>query len=369
MSTQSIYLPGLNGIRAIAAIGVVVSHITRRGADFGLDPYLFGSYEGETVGWDLAEFGVTMFFTLSGFLITYLLLIERQNAPVNILKFYMRRILRIWPLYYAYILVCVIVWFLFQLHPNYDVFAFYIFFAANVPFIMSASMPFLIHFWSLGVEEQFYLFWPWFTKFGLRTMVTLTILIIVILVSVKVSLHLLYPNSLFEKIIHVTRFHCMLIGCLVALLYYQRNVFFQKFFEKPLTQAIGWIGIATIVVNKFHIVSLLDHEFVSIITAAVIVGQITKKGLISLENRIMDVLGKLSYGIYIIHPVLIFLLSKILKDITDYMPLNYFIVYGAILMSTILLASISYRYLEKPFLRLKSKKYTVLETTSMGNTN
>src|SRR5690606_24795997 len=90
-----IYLPGLNGIRAIAAFAVVISHTNGRLGEFGLSklPY-----------WDLAGFGVTIFFTLSGFLITYLLLKERaKTGTIKVRKFYVRRLLRIWPLYYFYL--------------------------------------------------------------------------------------------------------------------------------------------------------------------------------------------------------------------------------------------------------------------------
>ena len=91
-SNKEIYLPGLNGIRAIAAIAVVISHITVRNKDFGLNPFVFGFFENGTPrGLDLAGYGVSMFFTLSGFLITYLLLHEKKKQLIDIKKFYFRR--------------------------------------------------------------------------------------------------------------------------------------------------------------------------------------------------------------------------------------------------------------------------------------
>ena len=74
---KPIFFPGLNGLRAIAALAVVFSHITVELGQFNLSPFLFGAREnGNPRGLDFADFGVTMFFSLSGFLITYLLLAE-----------------------------------------------------------------------------------------------------------------------------------------------------------------------------------------------------------------------------------------------------------------------------------------------------
>src|SRR5688572_17546909 len=98
--SNRIHLPGLNGIRAIAALAVIFSHI-------GLSLHQFGLKSLPDI--DLAGYGVTIFFALSGFLITYHLLIEKQRFErVNIRQFYIRRILRIWPLYYLYIALVII---------------------------------------------------------------------------------------------------------------------------------------------------------------------------------------------------------------------------------------------------------------------
>src|SRR5436189_6466393 len=97
MDKKGIHLKGLNGIRTIAALSVVLSHTFKRFHEFGLK---------QSNGWDFAIFGVTMFFTLSGFLITFLLLKEKETfSDINIKSFYVRRILRIWPLYYLYLII------------------------------------------------------------------------------------------------------------------------------------------------------------------------------------------------------------------------------------------------------------------------
>src|SRR5258708_22830536 len=93
---KTVHLPGLNGLRAIAALAVVTSHITLWLKEFGLNNKIFVTdTAGNAIGLPLAVHGVTIFFTLSGFLITFLLLKEKEAGPIKIKDFYIRRILRI----------------------------------------------------------------------------------------------------------------------------------------------------------------------------------------------------------------------------------------------------------------------------------
>src|SRR5574342_632830 len=106
---RTVYLPGLNGLRAIAVLAEVVTHITFELEAFKLDPFIFGSFKnGVLRGLDVAGFGVRIFFAISGFLITFLLQKDKEIQPIKIKNFYLRRILRIWPLYYLYLAIAVL---------------------------------------------------------------------------------------------------------------------------------------------------------------------------------------------------------------------------------------------------------------------
>lgn len=363
-TTKTVYLPGLNGLRAIAAIAVVISHITLGLNEFGLNNKIFGTdMDGNASGLKLAGYGVTIFFTLSGFLITFLLLKEKEfTGHIRIKDFYIRRILRIWPLYYLYFLVCIVTIFIYGLTFTKSSIPFYIFLAANIPFILGKTLPFLAHYWSLGVEEQFYLFFPQLAKQSNKKLLRVAVALIFILLFIKFIFWLLSKKYNIEipfLAISVTRFHTMLIGVVGAVLYYYRNQKFLYFTTHKLTQILAWGCIFLITINKFHIASVIDGEIVSLTSLCLIVGQVTKKNnLINLENKVFDFIGKISYGIYVIHPILIFYFSRVIGHLAD-ITINYIIIYFFIIACTISFAFLSYEFYEKKFLKLKSRYATV----------
>lgn len=366
--SKTVYLPGLNGLRAIAALAVVISHITLGLGEFGLNNKLFGTdLEGNAKGLNLGGYGVTIFFTLSGFLITFLLLKEKEETKLKIKEFYIRRILRIWPLYYLYFAICLITMLCYGLTINIVSIPFYIFLAANVPFILGGTLPFLTHYWSLGVEEQFYLFFPQIAKFSNKRLLNISIAIIFIFIFLKFIFWVLdrkYGIHIPYRAIDVTRFHNMLIGVVGAIFYYNRNARFFSISTHKITQIFSWIIVLLLTLNKFHIASVIDGEIVSVITVFLILGQITKRNnIINLENSVCDFIGKISYGIYVIHPLIIFYFSKLLGQFNSDNLTNYFLVYTLITVTTILTAYLSYKFYEKRFLKMKLK-YSMVKSTN-----
>ncbi len=358
---QLIYLDGLNGLRAIAALAVLFSHTTSELANFGLSSFVFGKYpDGTPITTLLAGFGVTIFFALSGFLITYLLLHEHKwNTTINIKNFYIRRILRIWPLYYAYLVLSILTLILFKIDFRESFILYYVFMASNVPFIMASEIPFLGHYWSLGVEEQFYSFWPWVIK-RTNSMLVLTIMVFISLILIKCALRYIDirfhdGNSTWPYLsVHVTRFHCMLMGAIGAIFYFRRDWRFLKMMNNYPIQLSAWLVIFLALFNKFHVASFLDNELIAVVTVVLIVGQIEKSHrVLNLENRALNFIGRISYGIYVLHPLIIFYAARAV-GFFKFTP-GYFAVYVSIFFVTIFVSYLSFEFFEKKFLVMKVK--------------
>jgi peptidoglycan/LPS O-acetylase OafA/YrhL len=364
MSTKTIYLPGLNGLRAIAALAVVFSHTTLALPDFGSDFNLFGfTAVGKPKGYLLASYGVTIFFTLSGFLITYLLLLEKQKQPIDIKKFYIRRILRIWPLYYTYFAICLITIFIFHKEFNTISAICITFFTSNNPYIYIIGLPFLAHYWSLAVEEQFYLFWPWIVKKVEKNLIPIIFALIVIQNVFRVIVWYLYPSSDIANFSIINRFDTMMIGALGAILYVQNHKLFLKFIDNKITQFIGLTIIGLLIINKFHTNAIVDTFIISIVTLILIIGQINiKNRLINLDIKIFDFFGKISFGIYIYHPLLLFFLSLIIKGLKIETCYKTAIAYLFTFIFTILIAYISYHCFEIKFIKMKNK-FTIIKSS------
>ena len=165
--TPNIYFPNLNGVRFVAAMAVVIHHVVQFQQFFDPSFEIRGAASIDLMG----PLGVVLFFVLSGFLITYLLLTEQATTGrIAVKEFYIRRVLRIWPLYYLIVLLGLVIL------PRIDFLAvpvltdnisrhyalrvfLYVAFLPNVASALS-PIPFASQAWSVGVEEQFYLIWP-----------------------------------------------------------------------------------------------------------------------------------------------------------------------------------------------------------------
>src|SRR5665213_2193987 len=153
-----LHLKGLNTYRAIGALTVIIGHIELFKLNNGLDNGLklpFFKYTG-------GHIGVILFFALSGFLITLLLLRERETYnTISLKKFYLRRIFRVWPLYY---LIIFLSWFLTDYSPSQSTLLLCLTIFPNIANAFNIGWAASPHIWSIGVEEQFYLGWPHIIK-------------------------------------------------------------------------------------------------------------------------------------------------------------------------------------------------------------
>ncbi len=358
---SKLHFPGLNGLRAIAASGVVVRHLS---AD--LEAKLQFTYAARS---DLAGYGVTLFFVLSGYLITYLLLLEKvKTNTISIKKFYTRRILRIWPLYYAYLLIALLCIYFFDWQGFQSwIIPLYLFLLPNVSMMIGVDVNNLInHYWTLGVEEQFYIFWPLIIKWSkhiLRTLVIFAAVFFILKVTV-ILLNSRVPLSYARAFFYYNRFHCMALGGIAATLIHAKSALFYNLITSYVFQCIGWLSMLLVIFNKFNISSTFNQEIFSVIAVILIVNvSQNPKSIIRLENSVWNFLGKISYSIYVIHPLCIFICSKLLYHLNiDFIP-RLILIFCFVCASTICLSYLSYTYFERWFIKRKDK-FSVIKSTA-----
>jgi len=375
-TSERVYFPNLNAVRFFAASLVVAVHVEQARSMFGLQniwkvPMFYA----------LGDKGVTLFFVLSGFLITYLLIKEKnKNKTISIKDFYLRRILRIWPLYY--LIVCLALFILpsfsffnwpiwtESLHSNFNSkVLLFLLILPNVSQALYPSIAFGSQAWSVGVEEQFYLFWPWIIKYSGR-LGTILLLIVIGMPLIVNFLYFISNNRIgqgnllnvinFLKLyLSATRIDCMAMGGLAALILIRDKQSCLRVVFHPVVQLINTAVVIYILLTGFYVQYMSNIIHSAVFSILLINLAANPKRIFNLENKWADYLGTISYGIYMYHPVCIFLMLKFLQSVG--LPLNeiavWLLFYLLSFVSTILLASVSFKYFEKPLLLLK-KRFT-----------
>lgn len=364
---RAVYFPNLNGLRFIAALWVIIHHIEQIKLIFKVDNYWHLPFV-DLIG----KLGVVLFFVLSGFLITYLLLQERRaTGTISIRHFYLRRILRIWPLYYLIVFLGLFILPLIPffdiplysdlLHRNFLIKA--VLFIVILPNLVATPVPHINQTWSIGVEEQFYAFWPLLLKkvgHPLRAALgTITVYLLI-----KFSLILLpqiginnQAISFIAKFWNSFNVDCMAIGGVIAwALFYRRENILRVLFNR-------WVQVATYLITAAMIfwgveIPYLHQETYACLFAIIILNlAANNQTIIRLEHPVLHYLGKISFGIYMYHMIAILIAFKVLQPI---FPGNNLLLYSASILLTILMASASYEWFEHRFIKAKVKFSTVL---------
>jgi peptidoglycan/LPS O-acetylase OafA/YrhL len=393
MENNKVYFPGLNGLRFFAAFAVVVTHIELV-KHFQGYPTLWVENTGPELSvknilqkfvFEAGGLGVYFFFVLSGFLITFLLLSEKEKTgTVAIKKFYWRRVLRIWPLYY---LIVILGFFVIpylttgglnftnkELNDNYGLNLFlYLIIFPNIAHAMFNPVPLISQTWSIGVEEQFYIIWPVLAKKA-KNIFKMLLLVFFIMIGIKVFLLLLLKLGFTSKAILVlkkffamSKIECMTMGGMGAYFLFHYKEKFATYIYHPLVLPLSLLGIPLLIL--FTPAALQDgvHLVYSLLFLCIIANVSgNPQSFLKLENKIFNFLGQISYSIYMYHFMLIPAMFYVFKKI-GILPSNQLlpqlIMYFSITAVTVLVSWLSYSYFEGWFLKLKSK-YTIIKSGS-----
>lgn len=306
-----VYFKNINGLRFLASLCIVVHHIEQIKHTYGLP-----NYWGSDVVEMLKHFGIVCFFVLSGFLFGHKVLKKNQlDAKV----FLFHRFRKFYPLYFLLVVFALFVFpkiSLFQV-PNFDyntlrnpfLTVSYMAFLPNVTLATFSAVPFLAHTWFLGVLEQAYFIIVFaFRRFKIKSVF---IAILFIYFSIRVLLkcfHSFIPNF-FDQFIHQFSIDCVVIGGLFALFLNKQN--FQKIVCKNLLFIFSLVSVLLLLVFGIKIPFVL-YEVLSLLLGVIICNFAKRDNLkLGLENVVFNFFGKISFEVFLFHPIAIVLGIKL----------------------------------------------------------
>ena len=340
-STKPIYrIPTLDGLRAISIAMVWWGHLSGTpGVNFGMS---FAS--------QIANTGVRVFFVISGFLITSLLLNEQERTSrISLKDFYLRRIFRIFPAFYFYIAVAVLLVVLGRVAVKPGDLLFAVTYLSN---FHHDHAWYVGHLWSLSVEEQFYLLWPAVVAFSSRK-TAIRVAVAVMLTAPLFRLYFYYGTQVAHEgvgKIFPTIADALAAGCLLA--YFQtelaQNARYQRFKASPLFAVVPLVVVAALFTFDHPMVNFAVGQTAMNIAIAMCIDWTISRPNNALgrllETRPFVFVGVLSYSLYLWQQPF---LNRYMHSVFTQAPLNLICAFAA--------ACFSYYLIEKPFLKLKKR--------------
>lgn len=351
MKADNSYVSYLDGFRGYAILFVLLSH-------FGLAQL------------DIAFLGVTLFFFVSGFLITKLMIVEfSKKDTISLKEFYIRRLLRLYPALILMLLVSIIV----LLIHNYQIIwndilsgIFYftnyylVYFKPPLPdenYLLVSKI-----LWSLSVEEHFYIIFPFvFSLLYSKTnkkfyYIILSLLVIFLLVRIGIYFSNSDRSNLFQQTYYPThtRADSILYGCFSALLIYRYPAnWYKKLYNSHFWVAVSFIILGTtLIYNNLFFQTTVKYTLQGLAFFIIIpaFASLYKTGFVNkiVDNKLMVYIGKLCYSLYLFHWVAL----KIANFYFDGNSLQWLALTISI---TVILSLFSYYVVEKPFVRLRRK--------------
>lgn len=338
------HLPSLDGFRGISIMIVVISHLVLYTKNYALATIFNGTL------------GVHVFFVISGFLITTLLLKERiEHNGIQLRNFYIRRFLRIFPVAYLFIACIIGLNIIFGLHVSMLEIIGSVFYLMNFSYFRQNGSWYTEHYWSLSIEEQFYLLFPFILKKSIKTYLLVMLTLAVIVPLTLFFLFLLHINNPILAIVlkYLLKFNGIAVGSVFSFLLFKNKIPVKNLAKYKLYLNLVLIPVIFMVkVNpNYSVYTALENAFVAILIAIIIVSNLVySKGITYrfLNSRILINLGILSYSIYIWQQLF-----------TREVPWSgKFLFSDSMLLNMVLLLGVSYlsyHYYEKKFLKLKDK--------------
>ena len=312
-------------------------------------------------GFHNISLGVDMFFIISGFVITHILLSEKEkNDKIDFGKYFLHRGLRILPLFYIVLAITPLYNYYFhEATPNY---LNYILGLGNFELINHGWGAATVNpTWTLCIEIQFYLLWPFAVAFIPKQMLN-RFFVSVILISVIYRAYIFHQDNWWMNVyMHsLSRMDVIAIGSMIALWYHNnknvsihipriiRLMIYAVFIYVYFHDDIGyWDSVFLVTVKKYFYVGVLSFAFINYLFNPTAMFAISAK-------HPLQRLGKITYGLYIFN---ILVVALVLKAFKTYHLESMLLYYTLIFSAAILIAIISWNFIEKPFLNLKDNVF------------
>ncbi|WP_433977883.1 acyltransferase family protein [Staphylococcus pseudintermedius] len=345
------YMPGLDGVRAVAVIAIIIYHLNPQ--------WLSGGF-----------LGVDTFFVISGYLITSLLLTEYHNTgKIELMSFWLRRVKRLIPAVLFLVMGVIVLSLIFMPTEIQKVRAdsiaaiFYVsnwwYIMQNVDYFEQFAVQPLKHLWSLAIEEQFYLVFPIVLLSLLsfiRRLKSIRIIFLILLVISMIAMMVLYvPNENVARVYFGTdtRIQTLLMGVLLALVWppFQLKAKVNRQMRTMIDTA-GVVGLAILFIC-FKFVSETNSILyyggfflISTVTLLVIASSVHPSGYFAkfLGNKVFTFIGSRSYSLYLWHYPIIVLIHH--QFVQGQIPS---LVYVVEILLMVLMAEFSYKFIEQPF--------------------
>lgn len=342
--------PSLDGVRGMAVLSVMLLHAS------------YGYFKGGFIGVDL-------FFVLSGYLITSILLVEHScTKKISYAKFYTRRALRLLPALFLGLALINLSWDLLGFPTKYQCLASISGLLYFTNLLAPDKSGLCIHLWSLAVEEHFYFLWPlamsaFFVKVPFKTRLWSLGIAILSVILFRALVYHTHPTRDYDSLFAINayfftfcRIDSILMGCVLAIVLAHKSMLSRQL-QKWMCRAV----LVFFVAAGFLLNDLKPYMFyggfllVDLLCVLIVFSAVTKSEPI-FNNPILGWIGRRSYGIYIYH-LPIFSLLEVLR--VNHSILNYIIVTILRFGITLIVAEISFRFIESPILKQK-KKYEVV---------
>ncbi|MCL4810458.1 MAG: acyltransferase [Thermoanaerobaculia bacterium] len=315
-------IQALDGVRGIAILAVMLRHFVQEmDVSTAADRVVYGLGR-------LGSNGVDLFFVLSGFLITGILLDAKGRADYY-KRFYIRRTLRIFPLYYLALCIAFWMWPLLPpasslLYATLENQGWYWLYASNWLFVKEGTYLGLAHFWSLAIEEQFYLVWPAVVAFVSRERLpSVCAWCFALSLALRAGLALAGVDVMIVYVLTPARFDSLALGALIAAVAREEGG------PRRLRKAAAWLGPLSAVAlvgmvvaggtgGRTHLLMTVGVSLVGVMSGAMVVWAVFLPdgafGRRLFENRLLRWLGFYAYALYVFHPFVQDAIERVWRD-------------------------------------------------------